>query len=85
MKTIEEIIKKLIKNPTDYNILIKFNSKTAIEKTELINLIRKPISKGYIQKTDNNFLKATKERRDYINKFEEKEDGNEDFYYISSK
>ena len=27
MKTIEEIIKKLIKNPTDYNILIKFNSK----------------------------------------------------------
>ena len=27
MKTIEEIIKKLMKNPTDYNIFIKFNSK----------------------------------------------------------
>ena len=26
MKTIEEIIKKLMKNPTDYNIFIKFNS-----------------------------------------------------------
>ena len=28
MKTIEELIRKLIKNPTDYNIFIKFNSKT---------------------------------------------------------
>lgn len=74
MKTIEEIIKKLIKNPTDYNIFIRFNSKTAIEKTSLTNLIRKAISGGYIQKTDNNLLKATKEGRDYINKLEGKED-----------
>lgn len=73
MKTIEEIIKKLIKNPTDYNIFIKFNSKTAIEKTALTNLIRKAISEGYIQKTDNNLLKSTKEGRDYINKLEGKE------------
>ena len=73
MKTIEEIIKKLIKNPTDYNIFIKFNSKTAIEKTTLTNLIRKAISEGYIQKTDNNLLKSTKEGRDYINKLEGKE------------
>lgn len=73
MKTIEEIIKKLIKNPTDYNIFIKFNSKTAIEKTALTNLIRKAISEGYIQKTDNNLLKSTKEGKDYINKLEGKE------------
>ena len=73
MKTIEEIIKKLIKNPTDYNIFIKFNSKTAIEKIALTNLIRKAISEGYIQKTDNNLLKSTKEGRDYINKLEGKE------------
>lgn len=73
MKTIEEIIKKLIKNPTDYNIFIKFNSKTAIEKTALTNLIRKAISEGYIQKTDSNLLKSTKEGKDYINKLEGKE------------
>lgn len=73
MKTIEEIIKKLIKNPTDYNIFIKFNSKTAVEKTALTNLIRKAISEGYIQKTDNNLLKSTKEGKDYINKLEGKE------------
>ena len=74
MKTIEEIIKKLIKNPTEYNIFIKFNSKTSIEKNALTNLIRKAISEGYIQKTDNNFLKITKEGKNYINKLEGKED-----------
>ena len=73
MKTIEELIKKLIKNQIDYNVFIKFNSKTAIEKTALTNLIRKAISEGYIQKTDNNLLKATKEGREYINKLEGKE------------
>lgn len=57
MKTIEDIIKKLINNQTDYNIFIKFNSKNAIEKTALINLIRKAISEGYIQKTDNNLFR----------------------------
>ena len=30
MKTAEELIKKLMKNQMDYNIFIKFNSKTAI-------------------------------------------------------
>lgn len=74
MKTIEEIIKKLIKNQTDYNIFVKFNSKTAIEKAILTNLIRKAISEGYIQKTDNNLLKATKEGISYINKLEGKEE-----------
>ena len=44
MKTIEELIKKLIKNQIDYNVFIKFNSKTVIEKTALTNLIRKAIS-----------------------------------------
>ena len=73
MKTIEELIRKLIKNPTDYNIFIKFNSKTVIEKTALTNLIRKAISENYIQKTDNNLLKITKEGREYINKLEGKE------------
>lgn len=73
MKTIEELIRKLIKNPTDYNVFIKFNSKTVIEKTVLTNLIRKAISENYIQKTDNNLLKITKEGREYINKLEGKE------------
>ena len=35
MKTIEELIRKLIKNQIDYNVFIKFNSKTAIEKKPL--------------------------------------------------
>lgn len=74
MKTVEEIIKKLIKNQTDYNIFIKFNSKTVVEKTALTNLIRKAISEGYIQKTDNNLLKVTKTGIDYINKLEGKEE-----------
>lgn len=74
MKTIEEIIKKLISNQIDYNIFIKFNSKTAMEKTALINLIRKAVSEGYIQKTDNNLLRATKEGRHYIKKIEGKEE-----------
>lgn len=73
MKTIEELIRKLIKNQIDYNIFIKFNSKTVIEKTALTNLIRKAISENYIQKTDNNLLKITKEGREYINKLEGKE------------
>ncbi|MEI0517902.1 ribonuclease R family protein [Brachyspira murdochii] len=74
MKTAEELIKKLMKNQMDYNIFIKFNSKTAIEKTSLTNLIRKSISDGYIQKTDGNLLKVTKEGKQYINKLEGKED-----------
>lgn len=74
MKTIEEIIKKLINNQIDYNIFIKFNSKTAMEKTALINLIRKAVSEGYIQKTDNNLLRATKEGKHYIKKIEGKEE-----------
>lgn len=74
MKTIEDIIKKLINNQTDYNIFIKFNSKNAIEKTALINLIRKAISEGYIQKTDNNLLRATKEGIRRINKLEGKDE-----------
>ena len=74
MKTAEELIKKLMKNQMDYNIFIKFNSKTAIEKTALTNLIRKAISDGYIQKTDGNLLKVTKEGRQYINKIEGKEE-----------
>ena len=74
MKTAEELIKKLIKNQMDYNIFIKFNSKTAIEKTALTNLIRKAISDGYIQKTDGNLLKVTKEGKQYINKLEGKEE-----------
>ncbi|EKV57202.1 exoribonuclease R [Brachyspira hampsonii 30446] len=74
MKTAEELIKKLMKNQMDYNIFIKFNSKTAIEKTSLTNLIRKAISDGYIQKTDGNLLKVTKEGRQYINKLEGKEE-----------
>ncbi|WP_300754882.1 ribonuclease R family protein [uncultured Brachyspira sp.] len=74
MKTAEELIKKLMKNQMDYNIFIKFNSKTAIEKTALTNLIRKAISDGYIQKTDGNLLKVTKEGRQYINKLEGKEE-----------
>ncbi|PCG20191.1 ribonuclease R family protein [Brachyspira sp. G79] len=74
MKTVEELIKKLMKNQMDYNIFIKFNSKTAIEKTALTNLIRKAISDGYIQKTDGNLLKVTKEGRQYINKLEGKEE-----------
>lgn len=73
MKTIEELIRKLIKNQIDYNVFIKFNSKTVIEKTALTNLIRKAISENYIQKTDNNLLKITKEGREYINKLEGKE------------
>ena len=73
MKTIEELIRKLIKNQIDYNVFIKFNSKTVIEKTALTNLIRKAISENYIQKTDNNLLKITKEGREYINKLERKE------------
>ena len=74
MKTVEELIRKLMKNQMDYNIFIKFNSKTAIEKTSLTNLIRKAISDGYIQKTDGNLLKVTKEGRQYINKIEGKEE-----------
>lgn len=74
MKTIEEIIKKLINNQIDYNIFIKFNSKTAMEKSALINLIRKAVSEGYIQKTDNNLLRATKEGKHYIKKIEGKEE-----------
>ena len=74
MKTAEELIKKLMKNQMDYNIFIKFNSKTAMEKTALTNLIRKAISDGYIQKTDGNLLKVTKEGRQYINKIEGKEE-----------
>ena len=74
MKTVEELIRKLMKNQMDYNIFIKFNSKTAIEKTALTNLIRKAISDGYIQKTDSNLLKVTKEGRQYINKLEGKEE-----------
>ena len=73
MKTIEELIRKLIKNQIDYNVFIKFNSKTVIEKAALTNLIRKAISENYIQKTDNNLLKITKEGREYINKLEGKE------------
>lgn len=73
MKTIEELIRKLIKNQIDYNVFIKFNSKTVTEKTALTNLIRKAISENYIQKTDNNLLKITKEGREYINKLEGKE------------
>ena len=73
MKTIEDLIRKLIKNQIDYNVFIKFNSKTVIEKTALTNLIRKAISENYIQKTDNNLLKITKEGREYINKLEGKE------------
>lgn len=74
MKTAEELIKKLMKNQMDYNIFIKFNSKTAIEKTALTNLIRKAISDGYIQKTDGNLLKVTKEGKQYINRLEGKEE-----------
>lgn len=73
MKTVEELIKKLMKNQMDYNIFIKFNSKTAIEKTALTNLIRKAISDGYICKTDSNMLKVTKDGKQYINKLEGKE------------
>ena len=75
MKTVEELIKKLMKNQMDYNIFIKFNSKTAIEKTALTNLIRKAISDGYICKTDSNMLRVTKEGKQYINKLEGKEPG----------
>ena len=75
MKTVEELIKKLMKNQMDYNIFIKFNSKTAIEKTALTNLIRKAISDGYICKTDSNMLRITKEGKQYINKLEGKEPG----------
>lgn len=74
MKTSEELIKKLIKNQMDYNIFIKFNSKTAVEKTALTNLIRKTISSGYIEKTAGNLLRVTKEGRQYINKLEGKEE-----------
>ncbi|WP_300365534.1 RNB domain-containing ribonuclease [Brachyspira sp.] len=74
MKTSEELIKKLMKNQMDYNIFIKFNSKTAIEKTSLTNLIRKAISSGYIEKTDGNLLRVTKEGRQYINKLEGKDE-----------
>ena len=74
MKTIEELIKKLMKNQMDYNIFIKFNSKTALEKTSLTNLIRKAISEKYIEKTDSNLLRVTKEGRQYINKLEGKEE-----------
>lgn len=74
MKTAEELIRKLMKNQMDYNIFIKFNSKTAVEKTALTNLIRKSISDGYIQKTDNNLLKVTKDGRQYINKLDGKEE-----------
>ena len=63
-----------MKNQMDYNIFIKFNSKTAIEKTALTNLIRKAISDGYIQKTDGNLLKVTKEGKQYINRLEGKEE-----------
>lgn len=74
MITEEELIKKLMKNQIDYNIFIKFNSKTALEKTSLANLIRKAISSGYIQKTDGNLLRVTKEGRQYINRLEGKEE-----------
>ena len=74
MKTIEELIKKLMKNQMDYNIFIKFNSKTALEKTALTNLIRKAISSGYIEKTAGNLLRVTKEGKQYINKLEGKEE-----------
>ncbi|KLI43498.1 exoribonuclease R [Brachyspira hyodysenteriae] len=74
MKTAEELIKKLMKNQMDYNIFIKFNSKTALEKTSLTNLIRKAISSGYIEKTAGNLLRVTKEGRQYINKLEGKEE-----------
>ena len=70
MKTVEDIIKKLLKQSVDYNIFIKFNSKTATDKMALTNLIRKAISDGYIQKTDTNVLKVTKEGRAYLNKVE---------------
>lgn len=68
MKTVEEIIKKIAKNQIDYNIFLKFNSKNNMEKMSLTNLIRKAISDGYIQKTDNNILKITKTGKSYLNK-----------------
>lgn len=67
MKTIEELIAKLSKNQMDYNVFIKFNAKTPLEKTSLTNLIRKAISDGYIQKTDSNLLKVTKAGHLFIN------------------
>lgn len=74
MKTVEDIIRKLLKQSADYNIFIKFNSKTSTDKMSLTNLIRKAISDGYIQKTDTNVLKVTKEGRAYLNKIEGIED-----------
>ena len=92
MKTLEELIKKLMKNQMDYNIFIKFNSKTVMEKTILTNLIRKAISDGYIQKTDFNLLKVTKEGKNYINKLEGRETINKtviakkiNFNYLNAK
>lgn len=67
MKTIEELIAKLSKNQMDYNVFIKFNAKTPLEKTSLTSLIRKAISDGYIQKTDSNLLKVTKAGHLFIN------------------
>lgn len=74
MKTIEDLIKKLLKTPALNHYTFKnFNAKTEDEKKNLDKLIFEAIRKGYVEKSSGNVLKVTNEGRRYINGFEGKE------------